>query len=95
MIELITVTRYRCTTCSQTFANPGVANDHLCWLDPAIKACPSCRHFDRGFLPYAVGDSGGNHREPSCMIAAVPPGQTLGRVVVCPFWEAEVPDGHA
>jgi len=47
------VTRYQCDHCKKTFAKNLYAHRHelICWANPAVKACRSCKYQHQHFVP--------------------------------------------
>lgn len=48
--EAIVVTRYRCPFCHRSRSSKRAAAEHIarCWLNPAVKACKTCVHYEFG-----------------------------------------------
>lgn len=56
-----TVQRYKCPHCGGfPRSRRTLVVEHMarCWKNPAVKACPTCRHFDVHFPEIAVGAVG-------------------------------------
>jgi hypothetical protein len=46
--EPITVTRWRCPFCRQSWAHKKAAAEHAgrCWRNPAARSCKTCAHYE-------------------------------------------------
>ena len=49
-VEAIRVTRWRCPSCRKSWSSKATAEEHAvrCWLDPANRACKTCKHHHPG-----------------------------------------------
>lgn len=55
------VLRYRCPHCARTASRPGKTREHMarCWLNPEVRACKTCKHFEQDPGEPDVGLMGG------------------------------------
>lgn len=85
--EAIVVTRWRCPHCRRSWASKTRANEHTatCWLDPANRACKTCRRHHRDH--YYMGDHCGVGVDMVDPDDASDPPRTIVQAH-CPLWEA-------
>lgn len=91
----LVVTRHQCPHCRRTWAKQNAAAAHVarCWLNPAVRTCKTCRHFQ----PYEPGGCWG---DPQCNCPDTPESCAAGIwlengiAIDCPLWQLASDEGE-